>query len=261
MLFVSLTEMFLGEQVTTGKTTLEKRKPGQFTQEYILSKAKRDYENGQASIRINPKKTALIVVDMQEEFTRSNWSPNWIPEATKQVPKIKDLIAACRRLRIPIIYTYFAFRPDGMNMAPPLRAGWTPLDKYDDYDGPPLYQKENIDQALKPDYETDILVSKPCLGAFTGTSLDLILKNLGVDTIVICGTMTNYCCGTTAREAHARGYKVVFGSDVNSTDNPEVHDAELKTLRRGFALVLAKDQIKEALEGKGPYAWTDKTTV
>ena len=61
--------------------------------------------------------------------------------------------------------------------------------------------------------------------------------------------------------AHARGYKVVFGSDVNSTDNPEVHDAELKTLRRGFVLVLANDQIKEALEEKGPYAWTDKTTV
>ena len=77
------------------------------------------------------------------------------------------------------------------------------------------------------------------------------LKNLKVETVIICGTMTNYCCGTTAREAHAHGYLVVFGSDITSTDEPELQEAELKTLRRGFALILSKDQIKEALWGKG----------
>ena len=64
---------------------------------------------------------------------------------------------------------------------------------------------------------------------------------------------------TTAREAHARGYKVVFGSDSNATDDPEIHDAELKTLRRGFALVLRTDQIMDALEGKGAFAAEGRT--
>ena len=233
---------------------LEKRKPGEFTEEYILAKAKRDYAHGEASIKINPRKTALIVVDMLEEFTKPNLTPSWIPDATKQLPNIKDLIDTCRRVGIQVIYTCYAFHPSYVDMNPAFRQGLTPLDKLNDYDGPPLFQKESIDPAIKPDYGKDIVIAKPSYGSFTGTTLDFILKNLKVETLIICGTMTNYCCGTTAREAHAHGYRVVFGSDINSTDDPELQEAELKTLRRGFALILTKDQIKDALVGKGPYA-------
>jgi len=232
---------------------LEKRKIGQFDSGYILRKARQQYNEGEASFKINPRSSALIVVDMLEEFTKPDWTPCWIPEATRQVPKIRDLIAACRTVEVPIVYTYFAFRSDHLDMSRPFRDAWTPLDKYDDYDGPPLFQKESIDPALKPEYGRDILIMKPCYGSFTDTSLDLMLKNLKVDTVIICGTMTNYCCGTTAREAHARGYKVVFGSDVNSTDDPEIQESELKTLRRGFALVISSDQIMDAIRGKGHY--------
>ena len=236
---------------------LEKRKPGQFTEDYLLSKAKRDYEKGEASIKINPRKTALIVVDMVEEFTKPNFTPSWVPDATKQLSKISDLIHTCRQVGAQIIYTCYVFHTSYVDMNPAFRDGLTPLDKLDDYDGPPLFQKESIDPAIKPEYGKDVVIPKPSYGAFTGTTLDYVLKNLKIDTVLICGTMTNYCCGTTAREAHAHGYKVVFGSDINSTDDPELQEAELKTLRRGFALVLSKDQIKEALLGNGPY--TDLT--
>ncbi len=232
---------------------MDKMKPGQFTADYILTKAKAQYENGKATIKINTKKTAVIVIDMVEEFTKPKLTPSWIPDATAQIPRIKQLLDLCRRLGVPIIYTYFEFRPDYLDMSPPWREAWTPLDKFDDYEGPLLFQKESIDPALKPNYDTDIVIKKPCYGAFMGTGLDYVLKNLKIDTVIICGTMTNYCCGTTAREAHAHGYKVVFGSDINATDDAELQQAELKTLRRGFALVLAKDQIEEALQGKGSY--------
>jgi nicotinamidase-related amidase len=233
---------------------LEKRKPGQFTQDYILTKAKRDYEEGEASIKLDPKRTALIVVDMLKEFTTPNLTPSWIPEATKQLPKIKDIIEICRKLGVQVIYTCYVFHPTYIDMNPAFRDGVTPLDKFDDYDGPALFQKESIDPEIKPYYGKDVVIAKPSYGAFTGTTLDYVLKNLKVETVIICGTMTNYCCGMTAREAHAHGYNVVFGSDINSTDDPSLQEAELKTLRRGFALVLNKDQIKEALLGKGPYA-------
>jgi nicotinamidase-related amidase len=235
---------------------LEKRRPGQFSEDYILSKANRDYETGEASIKINPKKTALIVVDMLEEFTKPQMTPSWVPEATKQLPKIKELIETCRRVGVQVVYTCYAFHPTYVDMNPAFRDGITPLDKFDDYDGPPLFQKESIDPYIKPDYEKDVVIAKPSYGAFTGTALDYILKNRNVDTVIICGTMTNYCCGTTARDAHGHGYKVVFGSDVNSTDDPQLQDAELKTLRRGFALVLTGQQIKDALLGTGPYGDT-----
>lgn len=244
--------MILG-RVYESMTTLHKRKPGQFSEEYVLSKAKRDYETGEASIRINPKTTALIVVDMLEEFTKPNMTPSWIPDSTRQLTKIKELIETCRNLGMQVIYTCYAFHPTYLDMNPAFRDGVTPLDKFDDYDGPPLFQRESIDPSIEPDSEKDIVIAKPSYGTFTGTTLDYILKNRKVDTVIICGTMTNYCCGTTAREAHGHGYKVVFGSDINSTDDQQLHLAELKTLRRGFALVLTKAQIQETLLGAGPY--------
>lgn len=230
---------------------MEKKKPGEFSKEYLAQKAEYEYDHGTASFKINAKKSALIVVDMIEEFTKPNFCPSWIPDATAQLPRIKELINECRKLGVPVIYTCYAFQNGFVDANPYFRNSWTPLDRFDDYDGPPLCTKESIDPAIRPDYEKDVIIEKPSYGAFTNTALDYVLKNLGMDTVLICGTMTNYCCGTTARDAHARGYKVVFGSDVNSTDSSELQEAELKTLRRGFALVLNSKQIIEALNGVG----------
>ncbi len=88
---------------------------------------------------------------------------------------------------------------------------------------------------------------KSSYGAFYDTPLETILKNLGRDTVIICGTLTNFCCGVTARQAYERGFYVVFGSDVTATDDPELHEAELKVLRKGFARVLTGAEIASAL--------------
>ena len=233
-----------------------RRRSGEFTAEYQRQKARRDYETGLASIKIDPKRSALIVVDMIEEFTTPGLTPFWVPEATKMLPTVGSLIEACRKVGSPVIYTYYMFNPTNTDMNPWFREAWAPIDKIDDYQGPPLFTRESVDRAIKPDYGRHILIAKPSYGAFTNTSLDYILKNLGVDTAIVCGTMTNFCCGTTAREAHARGYKVVFGSDCNATDDPAIQDAELKTLRRGFALVLSTAEIVDSLNGVGQFAAT-----
>jgi nicotinamidase-related amidase len=93
----------------------------------------------------------------------------------------------------------------------------------------------------------DLLILKHCYSGFYGTELDLVLRSLDVSTVVICGTMTNFCCGATAREAFWHGYKVIFGSDVNSTDDDELQEAELRTLRRGFARIMTADEIMGAV--------------
>ena len=109
-----------------------------------------------------------------------------------------------------------------------------------------LFQEGTIYHELAP-LENEIVILKPSYGAFYDTSLETILKNLGKDTVIISGTLTNFCCGTTARQAYERGFKVVFGSDINSTDLPEMHEAELKVLRKGFAKVLSSEEIISAL--------------
>jgi len=67
---------------------------------------------------------------------------------------------------------------------------------------------------------------------------------------MICGTLTNYCCGTTARQAYERGFKVVFGGDITATDDPNLQEPELKVLRKGFARVMTLNEILETLRDK-----------
>jgi nicotinamidase-related amidase len=91
------------------------------------------------------------------------------------------------------------------------------------------------------------VVLKHSYSGFHQTPLDGVLRSLGVTVVVITGTMTNFCCVSTAREAFWRGYDVVFGSDCNSTDDPALHAAELATLRRGFAKVATAAEIISAI--------------
>lgn len=95
--------------------------------------------------------------------------------------------------------------------------------------------------------DNDFIIFKPSYGAFYDTPLETILKNLGKDTIIICGTLTNYCCGTTARQGYERGFKVIFGSDVTSTDDPDMQEPELQVLRKGFAKVMDLESILKVL--------------
>jgi nicotinamidase-related amidase len=89
----------------------------------------------------------------------------------------------------------------------------------------------------------DIVLEKPRYGAFHGTDLDPILRNRGVDTVIITGICTNVCCETTAREANMRDYKVFFVSDATATFNTPEASADqiqpivLATLKAAFAQI------------------------
>ena len=73
--------------------------------------------------------------------------------------------------------------------------------------------------------------------------LETVLKTLQKSTVIICGTLTNYCCGTTARQAYERGFQVIFGADVTATDDPDMQDAELRVIRKGFGRVMTSEEI------------------
>ncbi len=212
-----------------------------FSEEDILIRARRAYHEGQASFKIVTDKCALLVIDMQEEFVRPGWSPSWIPEATRQVPRIQRLIAHCRAQTIPVIYTVFSATHHYLDRP---ASGATMPNRYPDLAGEPgKYDDQGrVWHELAPE-PGDVVIHKPSYGAFYDTPLQTILHNLGRDTVIICGTMTNYCCGTTARQAYERSFKVVFGSDVTSTDDPELQEPELKVLRKGFARVLSAEEI------------------
>jgi biuret amidohydrolase len=99
----------------------------------------------------------------------------------------------------------------------------------------------------------DIVLAKPQFGAFQFTGLEAILRSRNIDTIVIGGIAINFCCETTAREAHGRKFKVIFLGDATATfDLPYadgtvinrdiVQKASLATLAFGLAEVVTTDE-------------------
>ncbi|NIM97707.1 MAG: isochorismatase family protein [candidate division Zixibacteria bacterium] len=218
---------------------------GSFSEQDVLSLAKRAYNEGDAGFEIKSDKCALLVIDMQDEFVKPHWSPDWVPEATKRVPRIKMLIEHCRSKNIPVIYTVYS---NTHNFLDRPKTGKFMPGRYSelDIDFSIFFVNGRVWHELAP-REDEIVIKKSSYGAFYDTPLETILKNMGKDTVIICGTITNCCCGTTARQAYERSFKVVFGSDVTAPDDPETQESELKVLRKGFARVLSAEEIIRAL--------------
>ena len=217
-----------------------------YTEEQVLNLARRAYKEGNANFDVVPEKCALLVIDMQDEFVKPHWTPDWVPEATRQVPQIKRLIEYCREKGIPVIFTVYSKTHNYLDRPKtgPLMPG-----RYSELkiDRSSFFVEGHVWHELAP-RDDELVIHKPSYGAFYDTPLETILQNRGKDTVIICGTLTNYCCGMTARQAYERSFKVVFGSDVTSTDDPDMQEPELKVLRKGFAKVLTADEITEMLK-------------
>lgn len=217
---------------------------GTFTEEEIARQAKAAYAHSRADMGIVAGKTALLVIDMIDEFVRPGWTPYWIPEATRQVPRIAAVRDAFHAAGAPVVYLAYDVSLRGLDFPAtetkvPIGAG------VEDYAGQ-ILTEVSIWHELAPG-PSDLVVLKHSYSGFHGTPLEAVLRSLGVSTLVITGTMTNYCCGATAREAFWRGFDVVFASDCNSTDSEELHEAELATLRRGFARIMTGAEIVASL--------------
>ncbi|MDR2891391.1 MAG: cysteine hydrolase [Alistipes sp.] len=173
------------------------------------------------------ERCALMVIDMQNDFVLDG-AIMQVREAGRQVPEIGRLIAACREASVPVVYTVHktdaAYNPLEIASFPWLakagmREGTAGIRVVDE---------------LRP-AEGDVVIEKRRFSAFFQTDLEMILRNMKprpfqIDTLIICGTVTNICCESTARDAFFRDFKVVFGSDICSCDDPEVQRATLKNM-------------------------------
>jgi len=203
-----------------------------------LSNIEKEYFSKRVQFKINPLTTALIVVDLQNDFVALD-ARVWIPDALRMIPKVKKLISNCRNLGVKIIYTAHVHHPYAMDRGL-MGVFWPGESIIEGTKGAEIFPD------IKPMPE-DKIVYKHRYSAFFQTDLDLTLRNLGIESVIICGTATNFCCESTARDAFYRDYQVIFLSDLNCTNNKEVHENTLKTLRVGFALVIDSTEMLELL--------------
>ncbi len=215
-----------------------------YDEDSVRALAREAYERGVACFDLEADRAALLVIDMQDEFVRPGWTPYWVPEATRQVPRVRRLIQGCRAAGIPVVYTVFSATHGFLDRP---KTGPLMPNRFPDLEPDPGWFAEGriwYELGVEPD---DLVLHKPSYGAFHDTPLETILRNLDRDTIIICGTLTNFCCGVTARQGFERGFRVVVGSDVCATDDPAMQEPELKVLRKGFARVMTADEILERL--------------
>jgi len=156
---------------------------------------------------VAPDRTALIIVDMQKVFCNPE-GDLYVPATKNITPKIRQLADACRKAGVIVVYLRHIVRGDGSDTG-------RMKDMYPDVDqvlGRNNPMVEVIDElAPGPD---DVVVDKLFYSGFHGTDLDTVLRSRDVETLIVCGTVTNVCCDTTIRDAVHREYKVIALSDA-----------------------------------------------
>jgi biuret amidohydrolase len=194
--------------------------------------------------RIDPARTAMIVVDMQNDFIAAGAAME-TPAARAMVPKLIEALKICRSTGIRVIYTAHVHRRDGSDMG-----------LFDDMHPPIANRAALVDGTPGVDIYPELapqpgehVIKKHRYSGFFGTDLDIILREWGVDTVIVSGTTTENCCHATARDAMFRNYRVVFLSDATATydypdrgfgsmPNEQVHQATLVILAASTAHVM-----------------------
>ncbi len=194
---------------------------------------------------------ALLIVDMQNDFVRQD-APLQVPDALATVPAHQALIAAFRAQDLPVIYTKFLATQTrsllwnwSPQCEPPTKCCWQGHQRhYPDVDGP-LDCTEIIDE-LRPE-AGDLIIEKYGYGAFHGTALNDGLRNLGVGSLVITGTVTQICVEETAREAFHHRFPTIMVADAVSSFDDELHAATLRNFAMKFGWVQTSAEVIEAL--------------
>lgn len=181
------------------------------------------------------KDSALIVIDMQRGFI-SSLSPLYIEGATATVPACASVIEHCRNNGIPVFFVTRVYSADGSDVEHTRREAWLK-------GGKPLSPgcAEEISAAMPEEFGSDARdyhIIKPRYSAFFATGLDLVLRRLGVNRVILAGTTTPNCIRTTCYDAICLDYDVTVLSDCTSSKTPEIQESNLRDMANVGAEIL-----------------------
>ena len=197
---------------------------------------------------LNPRRTALVVVDMQNAFLSDRGSmPKLglsVARARAIIPAVGRLIDEFRRAKAPVVFTQMTFKPDFsdagllLEALPKLRSTGHVVKNTWDWE---------MTSELLP-AEGELVVEKTRFNAFHATGLERLLRdNLKVDTLVVSGVATNVCVESTIRDAVAYDFHVLIPRDATASFTLEMEEAALLTLGKFFAQITSVEAVIAAL--------------
>ena len=189
---------------------------------------------------VDPQQTALLIIDMQNAFLAPG-APLEVPLARGIVGNINRLAARLRALGSRVIWVRSTFAKDGPGSFGVYFEHFAPGDGgekiranfFEGAEGHAFWHE--LDR-----YDTDLVVSKNRFSAFIegASELDQQLRALGIDTLVVTGTLTNICCESTVRDAMMLDYKCILIEDANAAQTDAEHLASLANVASVFGDVL-----------------------
>jgi ureidoacrylate peracid hydrolase len=196
--------------------------------------------------KIDPASTVLLIIDMQNDYIHPEGFLGKAGADTSSVvamvPTLCDLLETARAAGVYVIHTRNWHRPATDS------AAW--LDKLarsgqDQENRPGKAGSWGADWYQVVPLPSEEVISKFRYDAFLGTNLDFLLRARGIKTVVICGTATNVCVESTARDAHMRDFHVVMVEDAVASANVAAHEGTLENIATNFGEVTSTARIKE----------------
>jgi nicotinamidase-related amidase len=201
--------------------------------------ALRTIEAEPAPLAVDISRTALIIIDMQRDFLEPGGFGaalgNDVTRLHAAVEPCGKVLAAARGAGLLVIHTREGHRPD-LTDAPPLKVERGDPAMRIGAPGPMgriLVRGEPGHDIIPQLYPAagEPVIDKPGKGAFYQTDLELMLKNRGIETLLVCGVTTEVCVNTTVREANDRGFRCIVLSDCCASYFSEFHDVGLEMIK------------------------------
>jgi ureidoacrylate peracid hydrolase len=187
-----------------------------------------------------PAKTAVIVVDVQNDFCSPDGALGKAGQPTESalamIPNLQRLLAAARAASAPVIFiqTIHENATDSEAWVGRLAGHVASICRKN------TWGAEFTEVAPLP---TEPVVIKHRYSAFVNTRLDSILRTYKIENLIMTGVSTNVCVESTARQGYMLDYNIVFLSDCTAAYSQEEHDMALYNMKSHFGLVATVDDV------------------
>lgn len=199
--------------------------------------------------------TALLIIDVQYLTCHPDWGMGikakqkgfyddlewyWTRSRNVMIPNIQRLIAACRRMGVEVIHSRIAtLTRDGRDTTRRYKALGVSTT--------PDAKEAEILPEVAPQGD-EIVLSKLTSSVFNSTTLDNVLRNIGIQNLIVVGLATDGCVESTVRTATEKDYNVILVEDACGTIAPQLHEAAVLIMGYKDAIVKSTDQMVAELE-------------
>ncbi len=198
---------------------------------------------------LDPRKTALVVIDMQNHFMAPGFMAE-TPVAREIVPNVNRLAQALRDMGGHVVWiqnvtneTWASWSTYHQFLQTPDRAEARYASMEDGAQGHALWPELDV-------RAQDMRMNKRRYSAFLqgSSDIELHLRERGVDAVMVVGVATQVCCESTARDACMLNFKTLMISDACATDTDELHNASLNAFYQNFGDVQTVDEVIASLQ-------------